>query len=215
MKHPFRFSTASKNPQQINAPVAGFTLIELLITIAMISIFAAAAMAVLIPLSRSYTTTDVASSAQQVVRMAVEVMANDIRLAGLDPLKQADAGIEEANATSIRFTCDRVNVGAGDTEANGEIENSNFENVQYYYEAATESLNLRLYSGAPVQTTQQLVENVSNLEFRYFDQDGNITAELNDIRSVQISMTVEEEAGAEGPIERSYSTRVLCRNLGI
>jgi type IV pilus assembly protein PilW len=215
MKHPFRLSTASKNPQQINAPVAGFTLIELLITIAMISIFAAAAMAVLIPLSRSYTTTDVASSAQQVVRMAVEVMANDIRLAGLDPLKQADAGIEEANATSIRFTCDRVNVGAGDTEANGEIENSNFENVQYYYEAATESLNLRLYSGAPVQTTQQLVENVSNLEFRYFDQDGNITAELNDIRSVQISMTVEEEAGAEGPIERSYSTRVLCRNLGI
>jgi prepilin-type N-terminal cleavage/methylation domain-containing protein len=88
----------------------GFTLIEVLVTIAMISIFSAAAMAVLIPLSRSYTATDVASSAQQVVRMAVEVMANDIRLAGLDPLDQADAGLQEANATSIRFTCDRVNV---------------------------------------------------------------------------------------------------------
>ena len=50
---------------------SGFTLIELLVSIAMFSLFSAAAMAILIPLSRSYTVTDVASSAQQVVRMAV------------------------------------------------------------------------------------------------------------------------------------------------
>jgi type IV pilus assembly protein PilW len=193
---------------------AGFTLIEVLVSIAMISIFSAAAMAVLIPLSRSYTATDVASSAQQVVRMAVEVMANDIRLAGLDPLDQADAGLQEANATSIRFTCDRVNVVAGDTEANGQIDNDNFENINYYFEPATESLNLRLYSGAPVQTTQQLVNNVTNLEFRYFDEAGLVTGDLDLIRSVQISMTVEEDAGNGGTVERSYTTRVLCRNLG-
>lgn len=193
---------------------SGFTLIEVLVTIAMISIFMAAAMAVLVPLSRSYTTTEVASSAQQVVRMAVEFMANDIRLAGLDPLQQADAGLQEANATSIRFTCDRVNVVAGDTEANGEIDNDNFENISYYYEAATNSLNLRLYSGAPVQTTQQLVNNVTNLEFRYFDETGAVTGDLDLIRSVQISMTVEEDAGPGDTIERSYTTRVLCRNLG-
>jgi type IV pilus assembly protein PilW len=195
-------------------PSAGFTLIEVLVSIAMISIFSAAAMAVLIPLSRSYTATDVASSAQQVVRMAVEVMANDIRLAGLDPLQQADAGLLEANASSIRFTCDRVNVVAGDTEANGEIDNDNFENINYYYEPATESLNLRLYSGAPVQTTQQLVNNVTNLDFRYFDEAGLVTGDLDLIRSVQISMTVEEDAGNGGTVERSYTTRVLCRNLG-
>lgn len=195
-----------------NTAAAGFTLVELLVTIAMISIFIAASMAVLVPLSRSYTVTDVASSAQQVVRMAVEVMASDIRLAGLDPLKQANAGIQEANATSIRFTCDRVP--DGEEEANGEIDNDNFENIQYYYEASTRSLNLRLYSGAPVQTTQQLVNNVRNLEFRYFDEAGLVTSDLDLIRSVQISMTVEEDAGQSGTVERSYSTRVLCRNLG-
>lgn len=199
----------------------GFTLIEILVTIAMISIFIAASMTVLIPLSRSYTATDVASSAQQVVRMAVEVIANDIRLAGLDPLQQLQgtdasglplAGFQEASATSVRFTCDRVL--DGDEEANGQIDDDNFENINYYYEAATQSLNLRLYSGAPVQTTQQLVNNVTNLRFRYFDQDGNETGDLEEIRSVQISMTVEEDAGNEGTVERSYSTRVLCRNLG-
>jgi type IV pilus assembly protein PilW len=201
---------------------SGFTLVELLVTIAMFSIFAAAAMAILIPLSRSYTETDVASSAQQVVRMAVEVIANDLRLAGLDPLQQLQgtdayglplAGFQEAGATSVRFTCDRV--ADGDEEANGTIDNDNFENVNYYYEAATQSLNLRLYSGSPVQTTQQLVNNVTELLFRYFDEDGNETGDLEDIRSVQISMTVEEDAGNAGTVERSYTTRVLCRNLGI
>lgn len=215
MKKIFRLRSVRNEGQKLSDCVSGFTLIEVLITLAIFGMFAAATMTVLIPLSRSYTTTDVASSAQQVVRMAVEVMANDIRLAGLDPTRKADASLEEANATSIRFTCDRVNVDAGDTEANGEIENDNFENIQYYYEAATSSLNLRLYSGAPVQTTQQLVNNVKTLDFRYFDQDGNIATEIDDIRAVQISMTVEEDAGAEGQIERSYTTRVLCRNLGI
>lgn len=200
---------------------SGFTLIEILVAVAMLSIFTMAAMTVLIPLSRSYTTTDVASSAQQVVRMAVEMIANDVRMAGLDPLQQLQgldmnglplAGFQEANATSVRFTCDRV--ADGDTEANGMIDDSNFENINYYYEAATESLNLRLYSGAPVQTSQRLVDNISNLRFRYYDEDGNETGDLQEIRAVQIDMTVEEDVGSEGTIERSYRTRVLCRNLG-
>ena len=201
---------------------SGFTLIEVLVAVAMLSIFTVAAMGVLIPLSKSYTTTEVASNAQQVVRMAVEVIANDIRLAGLDPLQQLQgldgsglplAGFQEANATSVRFTCDRV--ADGDEEANGTIDDSNFENINYYYEAATQSLNLRLYAGAPVQTSQQLVNNITNLRFRYYDEDGNETGDLQEIRAVQIDMTVEEDVGSEGTIERSYTTRVLCRNLGV
>ena len=39
--------------------------------------------------------------------------------------------------------------------------------------------------------------------------------DLQAIRAVQISMTVEEDAGTGGTIERSYTTRVLCRNLGV
>jgi type IV pilus assembly protein PilW len=203
-------------------PKSGFTLVEVLVAIAMVSVFIAAAMAVVVPLSKSYTTTDVASSAQQVVRMAVEVMASDIRLAGLDPLQQLKgvdaaglplAGIKEADATSIWFTCDRVP--DGDSEANGTIDEDNFENINYFYEASSQSLRLRLYRGAPVQTTQGLVENVTNLRFRYFDDEGNETGDLDEIRAVQINMTVREDAGSEGPVERSYTTRVLCRNLGI
>jgi hypothetical protein len=178
----------------------------------MFSLFAAAAMAILVPLSRSYTATDVASSAQQVVRMAVEIMANDIRLAGLDPTQNADAGILEANATSIRFTSDRVP--DGEDEVNGEIDDGNFEHLNYFFDATDNSLKLDLLSpNGSVRQRQSLVDNVSNLRFRYFDREGNETAVLDDVRSVQISMTVTEPAGRGGTVARSYSTRVLCRNL--
>jgi type IV pilus assembly protein PilW len=195
----------------------GFTLVEVLVTIAILSIFTAASMAILIPLSRSYTTTDVASSAQQVVRTAVEVMAADIRLAGLDPTQQLQgvgtgglplAGFQDASANLIRFTADRVR--EDEDEANGEIDDDNFENLTYFYDADARVLRLRLGSGA----AQPLVDNVSDLTFRYFDQEGNETTDLEEIRSVQISMTVEEPAGLDGIVERSYSTRVLCRNMG-
>ena len=37
-------------------------------------------------------------------------------------------------------------------------------------DAGAQSLNLRLYVGAPVQSTQQLVNNITSLRFRYYDE---------------------------------------------
>lgn len=192
---------------------AGFTLVELLVTLALFSIIIASIGAVLVPMRRSYTSQEVSSAVQQSVRMAVELMVNDIRLAGLDPMESANAGIEMANATSMRFTADRVPEGA--TESDGEIKSNNSERLTYYLEGSDQSLRLRTDEGTPSQTTQTLVNNVTNLQFRYFDTDGNETAALADIRAVQVTLTVEEDAGRDGTVERSYTTRVRCRNLGI
>ena len=49
----------------------------------------------------------------------------------------------------------------------------------------------------------------------YFDADGNTTATLTDIRSVGISLTAEAPAGRDGTVERTYTTRVRCRNLSL
>ena len=192
---------------------SGFTLIELLMSIAAVSIFTVAAYAVMAPLSKSYTTQDVSIGVQQTVRMAVEYIVQDIRLAGLDPLGSAGAGLEEANSTSIQFTMDRVP--EGEQEANGVIENDNLERITYYYDAGSETLRYRLYAGAPVQTSQTLVENVTNFRLRYFDSNGNVTSDLNEIVFIEVFLAMEEQAGLEGKVERSYTTRVRCRNLGI
>ncbi len=191
---------------------AGFTLIELLVSLAMFSIIIATVASVLVPLRRSYTTQDVAAGAQQTTRLAIDFMVNDIRLAGLDPIGEASAGIEGASALMMRFTVDRAPQGG---EANGEIDEGNFERLTYAWDAPNQRLRLTYDDGTASSDTETLVDNVSNLRFTYFDENDVVTTDLNEIRSVAITMTVEEPAGRDGMITRTYNTRVRCRNLGI
>ncbi len=190
----------------------GFTLVEMLVALAMFSIIVAAVGTVLVPLRRSYTTQEVAAGAQQTTRLAVDFMLNDIRLAGLDPIGEASAGIEDASALLMQFTIDRAPQGG---EANGEIDEGEFERLTYAWDAPNQRLRLTYDAGTASSDTETLVDNVSNLRFTYFDEDDVETTNVNDIRTVAITMTVEEPAGRDGMISRTYNTRVRCRNLGI
>lgn len=193
----------------------GFSLIEMLISLAVLSLFLVAIYTILLGQTRSYTTQEVAAGAQQTVRMAIEFMASDLRLAGLDPLKSANPGFELATATAFRVTSDRVDIASGDTEANGQIDDELFERVTYRYDATDDTIDQVLYEGSPFQDTQELVTNVTGVTFRYFDESGAETDVLSEIRSVGLLLTVEEPAGRDGMIERTYSTRIRCRNLGL
>ena len=57
--------------------------------------------------------------------------------------------------------------------------------------------------------------NVSNLNFTYYDETGAPTTEREEIRTVEISMTVQLPAGSGRTVSRTYSTRVRCRNIGL
>jgi hypothetical protein len=48
-----------------------------------------------------------------------------------------------------------------------------------------------------------------------FDQDDVVTTDPDDVRSVEILMTVQAPAGRAAPVVRTYNTRVRCRNLGL
>ncbi len=198
-----------------NSRAAGFSLVEMLVVVAMLSVLMAATYGVMLPLRRSYTTQDVAAGAQQTARMAVEFMAKEIRLAGLNPTESGSDffGFERASATDMQFTSDRVDRASGETEANGTVDDGNSERVGYFFEASDNSLRERRYEGSASQLTQSLVNNVQALRFRYFDADDAETATLADIRAVHISLTVEEPAGRDGLLQRTYATKVICRNL--
>ena len=103
-----------------------------------------------------------------------------------------------------------------DRSANGSIDDDNFERVSYYRDPAQDALMIRLYENSgPTETTAALAEDISNLIFTYFDEDGNATATLADIASVGISLTARAPAGLEGTLDRTYTTRVRCRNQSL
>jgi type IV pilus assembly protein PilW len=190
-----------------------FTLVELMIVIAMICIVTGSIYGIFISSNRSYYTQDSVVEAQQSVRVGINSMTRDIRAAGFDPQRTADAGIEVATATKLRFTADMNRV-------NG-IEETDRERITFEYDAGNNRLRRCLYEGTGSESWQTLINNVSALSFSYLDADGNdlgnpvAAADLESIKTVVISMTVEGENALGGTFTRTLNTRVLFMNLGL
>jgi type IV pilus assembly protein PilW len=187
----------------------GFTLIEVLCVIAVLSILFGSVYNSFGVLNRAYTTENVKAVVQQRTRIGVEFMVRDIRLAGLDPLGTAGAGIIAALATRIEFSAD--------TNYDGDVSDP-FEDITYTLNGSDlEQIN---HLGPEI-----LLDHVVDLTLLYLDaQENNLidyglsppqvpNDQLADIRTVVISLSMQRPAGRDEPVSRTYTTRVRCRNL--
>jgi type IV pilus assembly protein PilW len=205
MIHPsFKYRLSTKRPLAGTGGNGGFTLVELMVAMGIMLIVLTAIISLFTSLNRMYTTQGVAAGVQQVTRAGIDIMTRNIRMAGFNPLNLSHIGILEAASDSIRF--------AYDTDADGNIATNGDEDVGYLLNADNQLIQQKNGNGA---TNQSLVDNVSDLAFRYLDADDMETSDTDAIRTVEISLTVEEPAGRDGVLSRTYSTRVICRNLNL
>ncbi len=183
----------------------GFTLIELMVVMAIIAIVMGMVTTVLSTQMKFFTTQGAVTSAQQKCRTAIDFTMYDIAMAGLDPLEIGGVGFvaPAPTATSMTFT--------SDLNMDGDILDEN-ENLTYSFAAS--QLLLTDNNDAP-PTTVPLLNNVVGL-FNYFgaeNTDIGATPAIADIRSVRITMIVNEPAGREGTVQRTLVDRINCRNL--
>lgn len=182
---------------------AGFSVVEMLLVLGAMAIMFGAIYSGFERLNRSYTAENVKAGTQQSARIGVEMMVQDMRLAGLNPLGTAGAGIVVATPTSLQFTAD--------SNFDGDTDDP-FENITY-------ALNGTRLEQTNHLGTEVLLENVTNLTFSYLDETGvaipaaQLAARLADIRTVGITLTVSRPAGRNQQVSRTYSTQVRCRNL--
>lgn len=189
----------------------GFTIAELVLALGMMMILMTAMISLATALNRTYTTQTVAAGVQHVTRAGLDIMVRNIRMAGFNPRNGDAVGIVEASANAFRFKYD-LN-GSGTIEPNAELDKDESpEDIKYLRNGNNQLI--RQVDGRP-DSNQSLVENVSELTFKYLDKDDNETAAIGDIRIVQVSLTVEEPSGRGRPVKRTYQTRVICRNLGL
>lgn len=186
-----------KHGRVLRSP-AGFTMIEMLMALAIFSIAFGAIYKSFEHLNRSSTTENVKAGTQQGARIAVDFMVQDIRLAGLNPLGTPGIGLQAISPDSIQFTMD-ANFDGDDDDT--------FEDITYAL-TGSGTLMQTNHLGAEV-----LIDNVTSLNFTYLDTDDQTTSDLDEIRSVIISLTMQRPAGRDGEISRTYTTRVRCRNL--
>ncbi|MCM2264934.1 MAG: prepilin-type N-terminal cleavage/methylation domain-containing protein, partial [Desulfuromonadales bacterium] len=85
---------------------SGVTLVEMLVAIALGSAVALLITNMYITSSRTYTDQNRIIDAQRGGRISLEVLSRDLRHAGLDPLRTANAGFEVADADRVRVTMD-------------------------------------------------------------------------------------------------------------
>ncbi|MBT8339929.1 MAG: prepilin-type N-terminal cleavage/methylation domain-containing protein [Desulfatitalea sp.] len=186
----------------------GFTLVELLIALFVGLIVAGVAGTVFVSSMRAYSTQTLLIDTRQEVRAALDIMAAEIRMAGFDPLRRANAGIAVAQVNTICFSMDN--------NMNGSVDDHDQEKITYYYNPENRVIYRQLYQGMkeddppPQPLTNE--DEVSAMTFSYLDENSLPAASVEDVRIVGINLTfVEKDAGGRA-VSRSLVTFVALRN---
>lgn len=182
----------------------GFTVTELVLALAITLIVISAMVSLLISLNRAFAVQNVTAGVQQVTRSGINIMTRSIRMAGFNPLKVNRIGILHASADKIRFQ--------HDTNGSGKIEMGKDEDIAYLLNDNQQLI--RQKDGNP-RSNRSIVDQVHMLEFKYFNRENEETNILDDIHSIEISLTIREPVGKVESISRTYCTRVICRNLSV
>jgi len=206
----------------------GVTLIELMIAMTIFLLVLGAIYSTFQSQHKSYLMQEEVAAMQQNMRTAMFYMTKEIRMLGCDPTGNAGAGIVTANGDSISFTED-IRGDADGSDPDGATNDPN-ESIAY----ALSDNNLVRNTGGG---NQVVAENIDVLDFVYLDADGNQTATLTDIRSVEITIVARtgralrvtkdnnlyynqqgtQILGAQNDnfSRKSMATFIKCRNLGI
>jgi len=192
----------------------GFTAIELLISLAIMSIALSSIYSMYMSFIRTCTKEGVKIRVQQGVRASLDMMIRDIRLAGLDPDGTGDFGMVAVTSQRIQFTADRDMDGElDDADATDGIDAPDMEHMAYEYDGSGK-LKMVLYkANGNLETDEVMAENVTDLTFTYFDSNDDTTSDLDEIRMVDIQMTIQKSSGQDGQVSRTLVKRVKCRNL--
>ena len=167
----------------------GFTLLELLIALAVGSLLMGGIYGILVQQRNAYARHQQMLEMRQNVRMGLDIMTNDIRMAGFDPTGNAGAGIVTAEADLFRFTLDR--------NGSGTIGDAAFEDVAY----RARSGSLRIQSVRErASGFQAVVDTIQRLRFCYVLPSNDpqapcvpevTAAQLQNIRAVRLTLTAK------------------------
>ena len=204
---------------------SGFTLVELLIVLA---IFGLMMGMIFSSLAESQNASAIArdeSEMNQNLQDVFSLMTSEMRYIGFPPASYYDQsylqnpgspknlvaqGLVEASSSVLKFQ--------GDINADRTV-----DYVHYYVSGSAAPYSLHRFAGSmnpdgslPGGSAQKLSEQLENLEFRYFDRSGNETANLPDISTIELRVTMRTRQ--VDPLTRIYrtlseSTRIHPQNL--
>jgi len=176
----------------------GLTLLELMVAIAVSSIVMGTVYTFYTYQTRSYNTQQLTVDMQEDLRVALELMQGDLRLAGTDRSGEAYAGFSAAKPTSFTFSMD---ITGGEADNIDNNHNYLIDEAEEWYDGDTndpgENVTWTL-NGTTLQRNNSTVAfNIQQLNLVYLDNVGNVidddgagtvTVNLDRIKSVVITL---------------------------
>jgi len=208
----------------------GFTLIEILVGLAVTGIVMTTVYTAYMSQQRSYVAQEAVAIMQQNLRAGMYMMTRELRMAGYDPKRTANAKIESLTTTTgaatVRFTKDE--------DMSGSTAGDSGEDVTYNLYVATDGIQ-KLGRKNPTNN-MPVAENIEKLHLTFLTAAGVPTTDTTQVRSVQITLVAKSERkdndyhnsfsykdlqggtyniGADGFRRAALSTQISCRNLGL
>ena len=190
----------------------GLTLVELLVVLAIMGILGIALYSLFQTHNRQALIQEETALMQQELLSAMVIMTDSIRMCGYSPNMSATTGLTgfRSPTNTTYLNCTR------DMNGNGTIDTSDDEIITFRFNAADAEIQT---ASAGAVSWQPFAINIGDLQFTYFDENGNVIADPNSnldaIRMVEINATAVPSANraAMGIPNHTMSTRVLVRNL--
>lgn len=226
-----------KNKKNIQA---GFSLIELLVAMTILGVVLAGVSALFTRTGRYHTGQEMLVEVAQNIRSAKNLMVDEIRSAGCNPEGTVRIGFEldkfndrfNTDANSIHFTRDIDNEDLDELYEPDGVVGTN-ENIRYYRrDGAGNVLNpgdptvgtLVRLTGSGAGIPQPVVNNIVDLEFKYFDE-ANVeiapatmtkNSVLSKIRTVEVTLVGQVQNTSRvnaGNQNWEQKFRIRVRNL--
>ncbi|MDK2873660.1 MAG: hypothetical protein PWQ64_1424 [Desulfomicrobiaceae bacterium] len=190
----------------------GLTLVELLVVLAIMGILGIALYSLFQTHNRQTLIQEETALMQQELLSAMVIMADSIRMCGYSPNMSAATGLAgfQSPTNTTYLNCTR------DMNGNGTIDTSDDEIITFRFNATDNTIQT---ASAGSVSWQPFAINIGDLQFTYFDDEGNIIADPNSnlgaIKMVEINATAVPSANraAMGIPNHTMSTRVFVRNL--
>ncbi|MEF3167833.1 MAG: PilW family protein [Deltaproteobacteria bacterium] len=209
---------------------AGSTFVELMVAMLLTGLIAGASYSVYLTHQRTATDQEQVVEAQDNLRAAMNFLERRIRMAGLDPDCSGTGcnGIVTAQANTLTFTTDFHNEDSVRSPA---------ETVTFTLADSLNDGDNDLVMSVDGGANQPIALNIDALDFVYLDRNGNVTANTDQIRAIQVTVVARTDRPDPGHIDtiqyqnqqgqvifgpandnfrrRLLTQTVKCRNLGV